>query len=395
MDSCYKATIECIPDEIIIKIGLYINITNLSLTCHHFNDVTFNNENFWYLKCLFEFGLIDIKPKLWKYLYRDYGLTFVCGNGERGQLTFNDTDNKSCLTQINHRSKSVACGGYQTVIIDQKDQALLLKYTHVLKLNRNPVKSIACGRDYIVTIDLDNNIHIYEDNSPMNLNINIKAKSVSCGDYHIIFIDLNNNVWVLGNDNDGQLGLGDNMNRTSFTQLIWNQYSKAEAISCGRYHSIILDNNQDIWVFGSNNSGQLGLGDRINRNIPCKVNLNIKVKQISCGAFHSLILDNNDNVWSFGYNACGQLGLNHLDNKLVATQILNLPKIKNIYTGHSHNILQDYNNNIWAFGQNKYGQLGLNDTKNRLYPILINKDVRVKTLSCGYYHTIIIVLCIS
>jgi alpha-tubulin suppressor-like RCC1 family protein len=404
-----------ILDEIIIKIALYLNVTNLSLTCHRFNNLTFNNDYFWYLKFIHDFEPLSFKPKSWKEIYKTYGTTFCCGNGERGQLSINSTDDKDKLTQIEKRPKFVFSGGYQTVIIDNNDQAWLLKYTHCLKLGKFKAKSIACGRDYTAIIDIENNVHVFEDNSPMNLNIHIKAKSVSCGDYHMIFIDLDNYVWVLGNDNDGQLGLGDNLNRTSFTRLSWDNVSKALAVSCGKSHSIILDINHKIWSFGFNSNGQLGLGDRINRSIPCLVSFSVgqdilfpfpwdnisypaeKIKMISCGAFHSLIIDCDNNLWSFGYNGCGQLGLNDMIDRLVPT-LIPLFTAKRIFAGHSHSIIQGFNDNIWSFGQNRYGQLGLGDTINRNIPTLISlndKNVQIKDVACGYYHTVIIALCIS
>lgn len=110
-----------ILDEIIIKIALYLNATNLSLTCHRFNNLTFTNDYFWYLKVIHDFEPFSIKPKSWQDVYKTYGITFSCGNGERGQLTINGTENKHTLTQIDKRPKSVACGGYQTVITDEND----------------------------------------------------------------------------------------------------------------------------------------------------------------------------------------------------------------------------------------------------------------------------------
>ena len=35
------------------------------------------------------------------------------------------------------------------------------------------------------------------------------------------------------------------------------------------------------------------------------------IKDIACGEEHSIILDNEDNIWTFGLNYNGQLGLGH------------------------------------------------------------------------------------
>jgi len=46
----------------------------------------------------------------------------------------------------------------------------------------------------------------------------------------------------------------------------------------------------DLYTFGHDNYGQLGLGDYKDRNIPTLVNLDFKVKMVSCGDKHTSIL---------------------------------------------------------------------------------------------------------
>ena len=42
-------------------------------------------------------------------------------------------------------------------------------------------------------------------------------------------------------------------------------------ISSGYTHSLALNNNGQVYAFGNNFAGQLGLGDKKDRNIPIKV----------------------------------------------------------------------------------------------------------------------------
>jgi alpha-tubulin suppressor-like RCC1 family protein len=46
-----------------------------------------------------------------------------------------------------------------------------------------------------------------------------KVKSISAGLFHTVAIDLNNNVWVFGYNGDGQLGLGDRKKRVNRTKI--------------------------------------------------------------------------------------------------------------------------------------------------------------------------------
>src|SRR5437016_471272 len=61
---------------------------------------------------------------------------------------------------------------------------------------------------------------------------NMKAKTVSCGENHTVIIDLHGNVMTFGNNSYGQLGLGDNQNRNNPTQTFLRPM-KAKSVSCG------------------------------------------------------------------------------------------------------------------------------------------------------------------
>jgi E3 ubiquitin-protein ligase HERC4 len=74
-------------------------------------------------------------------------------------------------------------------------------------------------------------------------------------------------------------------------------------ITSGSYNSLLLNTNNQIFSFGSNSNGQLGL------NLPLSINITIptqiiisNIKQISCGNYHCLLLNNNGSVYSFGMN---------------------------------------------------------------------------------------------
>jgi len=75
----------------------------------------------------------------------------------------------------------------------------------------------------------------------------IKSKQVSYEYFHTILIDLENNVWVFGNNDNGQLGLGSDRYQPTLLPII-----KVSQIST-RF-------NYDLWCCGNNINGQLGLG---------------------------------------------------------------------------------------------------------------------------------------
>ena len=60
------------------------------------------------------------------------------------------------------------------------------------------------------------------------------------------------NVWAFGENHYSQLGIGHNEDTDTPTLI---PDIKAKRISTGQYNSAIIDNNDDVWIWGHINSG--------------------------------------------------------------------------------------------------------------------------------------------
>ena len=87
-----------------------------------------------------------------------------------------------------------------------------------------------------------------------------------------------------------------------------------QAISTGRDHCACLDYYGNVFTFGMNEYGQLGIGlDDLEINAPHPVNLP-SCTEVSCGYFFTICLTEVGEVYSFGDNDYGQLGLGNYWN---------------------------------------------------------------------------------
>ncbi len=84
--------------------------------------------------------------------------------------------------------------------------------------------------------------------------------------------------------------------------------SEVTDISAGNGYSLLLNENKEVFVFGSNEHGKLGLGDKTNRNYPIRLEGAVW-SEISAGSNHTLIVDQYRNLWAAGSNERGALGL--------------------------------------------------------------------------------------
>ncbi|KCV72552.1 hypothetical protein H696_00143 [Fonticula alba] len=87
--------------------------------------------------------------------------------------------------------------------------------------------------------------------------------------------------------------------------------SGAVAIASGGFSSFVICADGNVFGWGLNRSGQLGLGDTENRDTPVHIPslTEIGVQQIATGNFHTLALDKAGKVFSFGQATGGLLGL--------------------------------------------------------------------------------------
>uniref|UniRef100_G1QG36 RCC1-like domain-containing protein n=1 Tax=Myotis lucifugus TaxID=59463 RepID=G1QG36_MYOLU len=166
-------------------------------------------------------------------------------------------------------------------------------------------------------------------------------------------------------------------------------------ITCGDYHSLALSKGGELFAWGQNLDGQLGLG-RILDSTPTPQLVErlsgVPLAQISAGKAHSMALSMSGNVYSWGRNDFGQLGLGHTDNEDCPSLIeaLDNQKVEFLACGGSHTALLTKDGLLFTFGAGKHGQLGHNSTQNELKPCLVAELLgkRVTQIACGRRHTL-------
>jgi alpha-tubulin suppressor-like RCC1 family protein len=188
-------------------------------------------------------------------------------------------------------------------------------------------------------------------------------KKIVCGDDHIISLTHSNEIYGWGYNNYGQLGLKD-ITQINLPHKL--DLSNIKDIICGFRHSIAITHSNEIYVWGWNEHGQLGLGHNTNIYSPQKLDL-LHIKKIICGYAHTIAMTYSNEIYVWGYNKNGQLGLGHnMDMNL--PQKLDLPNVKKIVCGLDHTVALTYSNEIYVWGSNESGELGLGHYDNMNSP---------------------------
>jgi Regulator of chromosome condensation (RCC1) repeat len=89
---------------------------------------------------------------------------------------------------------------------------------------------------------------------------------------------------------------------------------------------------------------------------------NTRITRIAAGARHSLAIDSRGNVWAWGANESGELGIGITSDSRAPVRVHfpdGTPRIVMIAAGGAHSLAVDANGNLWAWGSNRRGQLGI------------------------------------
>jgi hypothetical protein len=93
-------------------------------------------------------------------------------------------------------------------------------------------------------------------------------------DYSMLLLN-NGTLYGCGYNNPANLGLGDHIDRITLTQITTLPSGSIKEADCGFEHSMALLKDGTLWCTGNNDWGQLGLGDRTNRTTFTQVPITI------------------------------------------------------------------------------------------------------------------------
>uniref|UniRef100_T1IZ19 acetylcholinesterase n=1 Tax=Strigamia maritima TaxID=126957 RepID=T1IZ19_STRMM len=202
-------------------------------------------------------------------------------------------------------------------------------------------------------------------------------------------------LYSWGHNGYGQLGNG-TTNQVLVPNLVTINLigKKIVEVSCGSHHSLARTSDGELYAWGQNNCGQVGSGTTTNQSTPRKVTAGINGKNvvaIACGQTSSMAVLDNGEVFGWGYNGNGQLGLGNNVNQTNPCRVVNLQNvvITQIACGYAHTMALSDEGTVFAWGANSYGQLGTGNKANLVVPEKIGEEIgRVVEIACSHYNHI-------
>ena len=204
--------------------------------------------------------------------------------------------------------------------------------------------------------------------------VNDSNIQISLGYKFSVALKQDGTVWSWGQNNDGELGLG-NTTEYDEPQQITDITEKITDVKTGYYHSIALTEKGEVYTWGYNGNGQLGNGTREDSLVPVKVTGLKNVTKVNAYKYMTIALTQNGEVyaWGSGYGAkpvklnftrkiidvSGNLVLaeNRKAYNLDETKSYGKDLIK-VVCGYNHYLGLTSDGEVYAWGSNSYGQLG-------------------------------------
>eukprot|EP01025_Chloroclados_australasicus_P016188 TRINITY_DN18019_c0_g1_i2.p1 TRINITY_DN18019_c0_g1~~TRINITY_DN18019_c0_g1_i2.p1 ORF type:complete len:499 (-),score=79.40 TRINITY_DN18019_c0_g1_i2:435-1931(-) len=209
------------------------------------------------------------------------------------------------------------------------------------------------------------------------------------GSRNTLAIDAIGQVWAWGWNDRGTLGLGHRQPENKPKQVSALKDVQIAQVAIGGWHCLALSEKGEVFAWGGNEYFQCGLEvDKRDIVTPTLFRCfpEIKVRQIACGGMHSLALSMSGDVYQWG-EPWGDFSLE------VSRNIRKVAKLENIAlvaAGAFHNLALDWEGEVFAWGINEYGQLGNGGTNHQTVPesVVGLEEIQVADIDCGGWHSL-------
>lgn len=257
------------------------------------------------------------------------------------------------------------------------------------KIGSSGVAQVAAGDEITFAVKKNGDLYAWGNNTSYQMGDGMNVSrmepekvmedvvTVAAGGSHAMAIKKDGALYVWGCNSHGQLGLPqDQCDQTNEDgQPCLSQPTKlmdnVAAISCGQDFSAAVTTNGELYVWGYDDFGQLGLGGKTDakdadgygyQTTPVKVLDG--VADVACGfRQHILALTTDGDVYAWGSNKAGSVGLSQVDdtkNECQTVPAKLMSGIQQIAAGSAHSAALTTDGELYVWGLNTYGQMTFN-----------------------------------
>lgn len=252
----------------------------------------------------------------------------------------------------------------------------------------------ACGNQSFIGISKDT----YEkQHTPIEIPYfkNINVVQVCTGDTHTLVVCSQKKLYGFGSNYYGELGIGNYTQQNIPLIIPFFKNIKVKKICTGFNHSFVLTENDVLYAFGSNSGYKLGVSNFYNKESepnPVRVTYfdDMKIKEIHAGSSMSFVILEIGDIYSFGNNKTGELGLDHTIQYTTPQKItfFKNKQVETLVNGFNHTFVRLKSGEYYGFGDNFNHQLPTSNERHIIKPYEIILHERIESIMAFGNHTI-------
>ncbi|PHJ25322.1 regulator of chromosome condensation repeat-containing protein, partial [Cystoisospora suis] len=246
-------------------------------------------------------------------------------------------------------------------------------------------------------------------------------QAIACGDSHTAALTGSGAVWIWGSNEEGQLGLGEEVEEDQYEPVQLDCFNTPiRRIACGGSHCLAVAQYGDVFAWGANDNGQLGLGVLRPSFTPAAVTGVRQAIEVFCGEDYSACITRSGaastplhgaggggassianagsefgDMWVWGSADSGKLGLGEdvTAGAVLSPQKVDLPTpVCTCALGKSHVVVISAQGDCYSWGAGYYGRLGIGNTANAYVPTKCDfpRGVKLRSVVAGAFHSMAI-----
>ncbi|KAL8034640.1 hypothetical protein ABFX02_12G041800 [Erythranthe guttata] len=229
-------------------------------------------------------------------------------------------------------------------------------------------------------------------------------KELACGGAHTLFLTDSGDVYATGLNDCGQLGISDSRDYTTEPVRV-SIPKRIIKIYAGYHHSAAITVDGELYVWGKNANGQLGLGKKAEKIVPRPRKVEcldgVVIRTASLASEHSIAVTDKGEALSWGGGESGRLGHGHgssilgfqkSSSEYTPRLIKELEgiKVQSVSAGMLHSVCICEDGSVYFFGEKEFGKWGFGKAKSATTPSTVSSLPFSEEVACGGYHTCVI-----
>lgn len=210
--------------------------------------------------------------------------------------------------------------------------------------------------------------------------------AIGTGSSHTCGLRGDGTAWCWGSNNFGKLGNGHHGRTFSATPVRVHTTRLWSTLDVGNQHTCGIGTDHSAWCWGSNVSGQLGIGSagrKTSRDVPARIGSGTDWTSLHAGYETTCGIRREGTAWCWGDNSYGQLGDATTVRRSVPTRVSGGRHWVVVDPGGSHTCGVRRDSTTWCWGGNQFGQLGDGSRSSRSTPGQVGSRSTWQTVAAG------------